>query len=200
MNAHPLVEVREGQHHAETDWLSVAQEGIVQVLCRQDTVHANDLYELGLPDEACNVAGSAFASYLGKGWIASTGERRASTRPSRNCAKSFIYRATAKFPRPATAGVRTGVPSPQGTERWLAPSACASANSGDAGTNADGGHSHPSSVVSVSSGESSPGVRHEATASVKAEAVGSSATPGEQASLFSLPPARPAHDRSAKAA
>jgi hypothetical protein len=120
---HPLVDIRHHQHNGETDWLSVAQEAIVQVLRRQDTVHANDLYELGIPDEACNVAGSAFASYLGKGWIVSTEKRRASTRPSRNCAKSFIYRATSKFPR------AIGLAADEGSKPCPSP-VCVSGQSG----------------------------------------------------------------------
>jgi hypothetical protein len=173
MTAHPLTEVRERQHHAETDWLSVAQEGICEVLRRQDTVHANDLYALGIPDAACNVAGSAFASYLGKGWIVSTGERRASTKPSRNCGKSAVYRATSKFPRPATAGVST--------DGW-------------------GSKSLPSVAVSAHSGDISPGDRHNDAAPVEAVSGGSSATPGESARLFELPPDRPPHDRVPEAA
>ena len=194
---HPLVDIRQHQHNGETDWLSVAQEAIVQVLRRQGTVHANDLYELGLPDEACNVAGSAFASYIGKGWIVSTEKRLASTRPSRNCAKSFIYRATSKFPRPATAGVGADWRGASTASRSLP----VGIHSGGAGVGAGIGteESHSRARASVNPGESSPGDRQDKAAS--GSSVGLSATPGEQVVLqFELPPERPAHDHIGEAA
>lgn len=179
---HPLVDIRHHQHNGETDWLSVAQEGITEVLRCQDTVHANDLVALGLPPEACNVAGSAFASYRNKGWIVSTGERRASTRPSRNCAKSFTYRATSKFP--ATAGVRAG-DTPLGSARQRSDLSAPCTDSGGAGVGASGGFaSLPSVAASVHPGDKG---------SAGGRPTVSSATPAEPAplSLFEVPASEP---------
>lgn len=116
MTAHPLAEVRELQER-DPDWLGACKEAILQVLDRRPEVHADDLEELGVPDAHANCIGSAFSALRARGWIVSTGERRASTVRRRRARKSDVYRFTKLGRANRASGLGAGSQRDHGVDR-----------------------------------------------------------------------------------
>lgn len=88
-----IQDTRLTQEQAKAHWSTIVHEGIVQVLTQTGAYHADDLHHLGIPDEHRNIIGSQTAKLVNKGWMEEAG-RRKSIHPSRNGAKSGIYRLT----------------------------------------------------------------------------------------------------------
>lgn len=88
----PIAEIRAEQEAAKSHWSMVVREGIIEAL-RSGRFHADDLEPLGIPDEHRNIIGSQTAKLVNQKWMAECG-RRKSTIPSRNGAKSNVYRLT----------------------------------------------------------------------------------------------------------
>jgi hypothetical protein len=85
--------IREGQEAAKAHWSMIVREGIIEVLKGTGAYHADDLDHLGIPDEHRNIIGSQTAKLVNQKWIEGAG-RRKSILPSRNGAKSGIYKLT----------------------------------------------------------------------------------------------------------
>jgi hypothetical protein len=140
----PIQAIREEQEAAKSHWSQIVREGIIDVLRGTGFYHADDLDQLGIPDEHRNIIGSQTAKLVNQKWIEEAG-RRKSVLPSRNGAKSGIYRLT-ELGREAITGVdagtsppcvdsgdtsSAGVPASQGPEGVPVPPDCASAGAPD---------------------------------------------------------------------
>lgn len=88
-----IADVRAGQEAAKDHWSSAVREAIIDVLRRKGEFHADDLAELGIPEKHRNVIGSQVARLVNEHWVVECG-RRKSAIPSRNAAKSNVYRLT----------------------------------------------------------------------------------------------------------
>lgn len=89
----PIQAIREEQEAAKAHWSMIVREGIIEVLKATGAYHADDLDHLGIPDEHRNIIGSQTAKLVNQKWIEEAG-RRKSILPSRNGAKSGIYKLT----------------------------------------------------------------------------------------------------------
>ncbi len=135
-STHPIADVRALQDAAKAKWSSVVREAILRALRERGEFHADHLAPLGIPDQHRNIIGSQTAKLVNQGWMVECG-RRKSTVPSRNGAKSNVYRFTelgrdklvgvgggGAISGPVSASphsgesapVGAGVPSPQGAE------------------------------------------------------------------------------------
>lgn len=94
VTVHPLQAIREGQEVSKDRWSCIVREGIIEVLKATGAYHADDLDHLGIPDEHRNIIGSQTAKLVNQKWTEEAG-RRKSILPSRNGAKSGIYKLTA---------------------------------------------------------------------------------------------------------
>lgn len=92
-NIQSVADARATQEVHKPDYSSIVREAILEVLRRQETFHADDLRDLGIPEQHCNVIGSQVARLVNEGWMVEDG-RRKSTIPSRNGAKSNVYLLT----------------------------------------------------------------------------------------------------------
>lgn len=129
----PIQLIREEQEAAKAHWSMAVREGIIEVL-RSGEFHADDLEPLGIPDEHRNIIGSQTAKLVNQKWMVECG-RRKSTLPSRNGAKSNVYRLT-EHGRKCIAGLGAGLDG-RGT-----PSR-ASVESGESGIGAGSGEGVP---------------------------------------------------------
>lgn len=114
-----VAEARALQEDAKAHWSMVADEGIYRYFKANLTgepFHADDLRELGMPLEHCNVIPSQIAKWVNRGFMVSCGERK-SRIPSRHAAKSKEYRLTEK----GVAHVRKGYASAAGPQRSGVP-------------------------------------------------------------------------------
>jgi len=98
-----IADVRALQERAKDRWSAVVREAICNVLRLKGEFHADDLTDLGVPDHHRNIIGSQIARLVNQGWMVEEG-RRKSTVPSRNGAKSNVYRLT----KAGVAGVGVG--------------------------------------------------------------------------------------------
>ncbi len=89
----PIQAIRMEQEAAKAHWSMIVREGIIEVLKATGAYHADDLDHLGIPDEHRNIIGSQTAKLVNQKWIEEAG-RRKSILPSRNGAKSGIYKLT----------------------------------------------------------------------------------------------------------
>lgn len=113
----PIQAIREDQEAAKAHWSMIAREGIIEVLKATGAYHADDLDHLDIPDEHRNIIGSQTAKLVNQKWIEEVG-RRKSILPSRNGAKSGIYRLTA-LGKNKIAGVGDGEVRPIPTSRAI---------------------------------------------------------------------------------
>lgn len=102
-----IADVRASQEAVKDHWSSAVREAIIDVLRRKGEFHADDLAELGIPDEHRNVIGSQVARLVNQHWMVECGRRKSAV-PSRNGAKSNVYKLT----REGVSGVGAGKPAP----------------------------------------------------------------------------------------
>ncbi len=136
-------EARALQEDAKPHWSMIIREGICEVLLKTGGYHADDLDHLGVPDEYRNLIGSQTAKLVNQMWMEEVG-RRKSILPSRNGAKSGIYRLT-KLGREKLAGV--GAVGTVGAD---------SGESGAGGQHGDHLHSHGRRNPGAASSEPAP--------------------------------------------
>jgi hypothetical protein len=129
----------------------IVREGIIEVLKATGAYHADDLDHLGIPDEHRNIIGSQTAKLVNQKWIEEAG-RRKSILPSRNGAKSGIYKLT-DLGKSRIAGVGGGVSggSPVSFDCCGESSVGASPHSGEAGLTG------PGSGAGVAKSQDGPG-------------------------------------------
>lgn len=105
-----VADARALQEDAKAHWSMVVDEGIFRHFKADPTgtLHADDLESLGLPVEhKQGIIGSQFAKWINRNRMVECG-RRASTVPSRNGAKSNLYRLTDKGRDLVVAGLDSG--------------------------------------------------------------------------------------------
>lgn len=125
-----VAEARAIQEDAKGHWSAIVREGIIEVLTKTGGYHADDLDHLGIPDEHRNIIGSQTAKLVNQKWMVEAG-RRKSILPSRNGAKSGIYRLT-NLGREKLVGV--GADCPKGAGKACTPCLPVSADPGESGS------------------------------------------------------------------
>lgn len=128
---HPIAQIRADQEAAKSHWSGIVREAILHILRERREFHADDLANLGIPDEHKNIVGSQVARLVNQGWMVERG-RRKSKLPSRNGAKSNVYQLTKAGV--AGVGAEGGLNSP-------GPNGPLSVDPGDSRA---GGHREPS--------------------------------------------------------
>lgn len=114
-----IAQIRAEQERAKAHWSAIVHEGIVEALRERGEFHADDLIELGIPDEHRNVIGAQVAGVVGKRWMKKTGWRR-STAPSRHGNGAWIFELTEKG-QEAIAGLGAGRGDDSRKESLLEP-------------------------------------------------------------------------------
>jgi hypothetical protein len=95
----------QGEHKG--DWTLIVREHIARTLIETGYFHADDVDELGVPAEHCNLIGSQIASYANRKLMEPTGVTRKVAHRAANGRRAPIYCITEKG-RKELAGVRIG--------------------------------------------------------------------------------------------
>lgn len=74
-------------------WTLIVREHIARTLLDTGYFHADDLTDLGVPGQHCNIRGSQTAAFVAKGWMKKVGERKCEHRAA-NARKAAIYKVT----------------------------------------------------------------------------------------------------------
>lgn len=75
-------------------WSATIRQGILEVLEAHDTFHAADLLPLRIPADCKNIVGAQTNALVRRGFMAETGERRATSNPAGHGRRSAVYRIT----------------------------------------------------------------------------------------------------------
>jgi hypothetical protein len=172
-----VAEARAIQEDGKNHWSQIVREGIIDVLRGTGYFHADDLADLGIPDEHRNIIGSQTAKLVNQKWMKKRGERR-SINPSRNAAKTGIYKLT-DLGRESIVGVGAGNRDGDRTGSTGPRSASLSHASADPGESSAEGRGQAREVAASGIAES-------------ADATPGAASPDQgPPSLFEVPPPRP---------
>ena len=96
-NVRSVSEARELQEQQKDKarWTLILREHMARTLLATGYLHADDLYELGVPPKHDAIKGSQTAAFVCRGWMTKAGERKCSHKAA-NGRKAKIYRLTDK--------------------------------------------------------------------------------------------------------